>query len=181
MGEGRGADRPTRSVLADHAGCAVGAVATISTWTGVGPAAAVVASLTAIGPTSPETAWPTRAAASAEARAAAGHTCARHDRVVAEHVVGLHSRRHRPVGTTTERVAASTSGTALPTVATLASVRTVAARAAAGRAATVAASAADAVHLATAVGAGADRFITNNRRHFPKTVSEIDITYPNDL
>jgi predicted nucleic acid-binding protein len=41
--------------------------------------------------------------------------------------------------------------------------------------------AADAVHLATAVGAGADRFIANNRRHFPKTVSEIDIAYPSDL
>jgi hypothetical protein len=41
--------------------------------------------------------------------------------------------------------------------------------------------AADAVHLATAVGAGADRFLTNNRRHFPKSISEIDVTYPTDL
>ncbi len=41
--------------------------------------------------------------------------------------------------------------------------------------------AADAVHLATALVAGADRFITNNRRDFPKSISEIDITYPEDL
>lgn len=41
--------------------------------------------------------------------------------------------------------------------------------------------AADAVHLATAVGAGADRFITNNVSDFPKTITEIDITYPMDL
>jgi predicted nucleic acid-binding protein len=41
--------------------------------------------------------------------------------------------------------------------------------------------AADAVHLATAVGAGADRFITNNSADFPKSISEIDITYPDDL
>ena len=39
----------------------------------------------------------------------------------------------------------------------------------------------DAVHLATAVLAGADRFITNNSRDFPKTITEIDITYPDDL
>lgn len=39
----------------------------------------------------------------------------------------------------------------------------------------------DAVHLATAVLAGADRFITNNARDFPKTITEIDITYPTDL
>ena len=39
----------------------------------------------------------------------------------------------------------------------------------------------DAVHLATAVAAGADRLITNNRRDFPKSISEIDITYPTDL
>jgi predicted nucleic acid-binding protein len=39
--------------------------------------------------------------------------------------------------------------------------------------------AADAVHLATAVVAGADRFITNNRRDFPTSISEIDIVYPN--
>ena len=41
--------------------------------------------------------------------------------------------------------------------------------------------AADAVHLATAVAAGADRWVTNNRRDFPKTITEIDITYPADL
>ncbi|MFZ0665311.1 MAG: type II toxin-antitoxin system VapC family toxin [Acidimicrobiales bacterium] len=41
--------------------------------------------------------------------------------------------------------------------------------------------AADAVHLATAVGAGADRFLTNNRSDFPKSISEIDITYPDEL
>lgn len=39
----------------------------------------------------------------------------------------------------------------------------------------------DAVHLATAVGAGADRFVTNNSRDFAKSISEIDITYPGDL
>jgi len=41
--------------------------------------------------------------------------------------------------------------------------------------------AADAVHLATAVNAGAGRFITNNTTDFPKTITEIDITYPSDL
>lgn len=41
--------------------------------------------------------------------------------------------------------------------------------------------AADALHLATAVGAGADRFITNNSTDFPKRIAEIDITYPRDL
>ncbi|MBO0803273.1 MAG: PIN domain-containing protein [Nocardiopsaceae bacterium] len=41
--------------------------------------------------------------------------------------------------------------------------------------------AADAVHLATAVNMGADRFITNNRRDFPASVKEIDVTYPGDL
>jgi predicted nucleic acid-binding protein len=41
--------------------------------------------------------------------------------------------------------------------------------------------AADAVHLATAVVAGADRFITNNRRGFPVSISEVDVTYPEDL
>lgn len=41
--------------------------------------------------------------------------------------------------------------------------------------------AADAVHLATAVGAGANRFITNNQRDFPKSITEIDVTYPEDL
>ncbi len=41
--------------------------------------------------------------------------------------------------------------------------------------------AADAVHLATAVIAGADRFLTNNRRDFPTSITEIDITYPDEL
>ena len=40
---------------------------------------------------------------------------------------------------------------------------------------------ADAVHLATAVNAGADRFITNNSKDFPKTITEVDVTYPADL
>jgi len=39
----------------------------------------------------------------------------------------------------------------------------------------------DAVHLATAVMAGADRFVTNNHRDFPRTIAEIDIVYPSDL
>jgi predicted nucleic acid-binding protein len=39
----------------------------------------------------------------------------------------------------------------------------------------------DAVHLATAVGAGADRFVTNNRSDFPKSITEIEIIYPDDL
>lgn len=41
--------------------------------------------------------------------------------------------------------------------------------------------AADAVHLATAVGAGADRFVTNNRSDFPQSITEIDVTYPDHL
>jgi len=41
--------------------------------------------------------------------------------------------------------------------------------------------AADAVHLATAIGLGADRFITNNRKDFPASIGEIAITYPDDL
>jgi predicted nucleic acid-binding protein len=41
--------------------------------------------------------------------------------------------------------------------------------------------AADAVHLGTAVGAGADRFITNNADDFTKEITEIDIVYPSDL
>jgi predicted nucleic acid-binding protein len=41
--------------------------------------------------------------------------------------------------------------------------------------------AADATHLATAVGLGADRFITNNQRDFPVTMTEVRITYPADL
>jgi predicted nucleic acid-binding protein len=41
--------------------------------------------------------------------------------------------------------------------------------------------AADAIHLATAIYASADRFITNNRKDFPQTITEIDIIYPEDL
>lgn len=41
--------------------------------------------------------------------------------------------------------------------------------------------AADAVHLATAVGVGAERFITNNRRDFDRSITEIDVTYPDEL
>jgi predicted nucleic acid-binding protein len=41
--------------------------------------------------------------------------------------------------------------------------------------------AADATHLATAVGLGADRFITNNQRDFPTTITEVRITYPANL
>ncbi|MGH9918959.1 MAG: type II toxin-antitoxin system VapC family toxin [Nitrososphaerales archaeon] len=42
--------------------------------------------------------------------------------------------------------------------------------------------AADAVHLATAVGVGADRFITNNRRDFPAAaISEVEVVHPADL
>jgi predicted nucleic acid-binding protein len=39
----------------------------------------------------------------------------------------------------------------------------------------------DAVHLACAVGAGAERFVTNNRRSFPQTIAEVAITYPDAL
>jgi predicted nucleic acid-binding protein len=41
--------------------------------------------------------------------------------------------------------------------------------------------AADAVHLATAVQAGADRFITNNRKDFVKGIDEVEVVYPGDL
>ena len=41
--------------------------------------------------------------------------------------------------------------------------------------------AADATHLATAAGLGADRFITNNQRGFPSTITEVHVTYPADL
>jgi predicted nucleic acid-binding protein len=40
---------------------------------------------------------------------------------------------------------------------------------------------ADATHLATAVSMGADRFITNNKRDFGAGITEIDVTYPDDL
>ncbi len=41
--------------------------------------------------------------------------------------------------------------------------------------------AADAAHLATAVAAGAQRFLTNNRKDFSQTITEIDIVYPDEL
>lgn len=41
--------------------------------------------------------------------------------------------------------------------------------------------AADSVHLATAVLAGADRFLTNNRRDFPKSIGDIEVVYPDEL
>ena len=41
--------------------------------------------------------------------------------------------------------------------------------------------AADAVHLATALVAGADRFVTNNRRDFHPSISEIPVVYPDAL
>jgi predicted nucleic acid-binding protein len=39
----------------------------------------------------------------------------------------------------------------------------------------------DAIHLATAVNNGADRFVTNNRDDFPKSIAELDIVYPDEL
>lgn len=41
--------------------------------------------------------------------------------------------------------------------------------------------AAHAVHLATAVATGAERFLTNNKTDFPQSIGEIDVTYPEDL
>ena len=41
--------------------------------------------------------------------------------------------------------------------------------------------AADAVHLATAVLAGADRFVTNNSKDFARAIADIEIVYPTDL
>jgi predicted nucleic acid-binding protein len=41
--------------------------------------------------------------------------------------------------------------------------------------------AADAFHLATAVLVGADRFITNNRRDFGSSITEIEVVYPDAL
>lgn len=41
--------------------------------------------------------------------------------------------------------------------------------------------AADATHLATAIGVGADRFITSNRRDFGGAITELLVTYPADL
>lgn len=39
----------------------------------------------------------------------------------------------------------------------------------------------DAVHLATAVAVGADRFITNNSRDFSAAITEIDVVTPADI
>ena len=36
----------------------------------------------------------------------------------------------------------------------------------------------DALHLATAISAGADRFVTNNRRDFARGITEIDVVHP---
>lgn len=41
--------------------------------------------------------------------------------------------------------------------------------------------AADAFHLATAVAVGADRFLTNNRKDFGPSITEIEVVYPDDL
>lgn len=41
--------------------------------------------------------------------------------------------------------------------------------------------AADAVHLATAVDGGAERFVTNNRRDLRRPLPEIDIVHPDEL
>ncbi|UUT36000.1 type II toxin-antitoxin system VapC family toxin [Microbacterium elymi] len=41
--------------------------------------------------------------------------------------------------------------------------------------------AADGAHLATAVSAGADVFLTDNRKDFSRDISEIDVVYPHDL
>ncbi|MCL2483686.1 MAG: type II toxin-antitoxin system VapC family toxin [Propionibacteriaceae bacterium] len=40
---------------------------------------------------------------------------------------------------------------------------------------------ADAAHLATAVIANADRFLTNNRKDFRHSIEEIEIVYPDEL
>jgi len=40
---------------------------------------------------------------------------------------------------------------------------------------------ADAVHLATAIQGGADRFVTNNRKDFPRKIVELEVVYPSDL
>ena len=41
--------------------------------------------------------------------------------------------------------------------------------------------AADAAHLATAVAAGAEQFVTNNRKDFPRSITEINVVYLSDL
>ena len=39
----------------------------------------------------------------------------------------------------------------------------------------------DALHLATAVQTGAERFVTNNRKDFGKAIVELTIVYPDEL
>lgn len=41
--------------------------------------------------------------------------------------------------------------------------------------------AADAAHLATAVAAGAQTFLTNNHRDFGRGIAEVDVVYPANL
>jgi predicted nucleic acid-binding protein len=41
--------------------------------------------------------------------------------------------------------------------------------------------AADAFHLATAVAAGADRFITSNRKDFGPSITEVEVVHPDAL
>jgi predicted nucleic acid-binding protein len=41
--------------------------------------------------------------------------------------------------------------------------------------------AADATHLATAIKARADRFVTNNTKDFPASVGDVSIVYPDQL
>lgn len=41
--------------------------------------------------------------------------------------------------------------------------------------------AADATHLATAVAAGADTFLTNNSRDFSRDIKEVAVVHPGDL
>lgn len=41
--------------------------------------------------------------------------------------------------------------------------------------------AADSVHLATAIASGCTTFLTNNRKDFPRTITEIDVVYPGQL
>jgi predicted nucleic acid-binding protein len=55
------------------------------------------------------------------------------------------------------------------------------ARLAAAFGATYGLRAADALHLATAVAAGADRFITSNRRDFGQEIAEIAVVDPEGL
>jgi predicted nucleic acid-binding protein len=40
---------------------------------------------------------------------------------------------------------------------------------------------ADAIHLATAIEAKADCFLTNNSKDFPKSITEISVVYPEEL